>query len=45
LSAVSRRLGHAKVTTTMQIYAHALDEEEDRIVEELDQILRDVSST
>lgn len=40
LSAVSRRLGHAKVTTTMGIYAHALQEDEDVIVGAVDNLLR-----
>ncbi|ARV77533.1 integrase [Sinorhizobium phage phiM5] len=38
VSAVARRLGHAKPTTTMSIYAHALREDEDHIVEALDTI-------
>lgn len=38
VSAVARRLGHAKPTTTMSIYAHALKEDEDHIVEAIDNI-------
>jgi integrase len=40
ITAVSKRLGHAKVTTTMTIYAHALEEDEGVIVGEIDSILR-----
>lgn len=40
ISAVSRRLGHAKVTTTMNVYAHALPEDEDEIVGAVDTMLR-----
>lgn len=40
LSAVSKRLGHAKVTTTLGIYAHALAEDEDDIVSAMDNLLR-----
>jgi integrase len=40
LSAVSKRLGHAKVTTTLGIYAHALAEDEDDIVDAMDNLLR-----
>ncbi|CDM57416.1 Tyrosine recombinase [Rhizobium favelukesii] len=40
ITAVSKRLGHAKITTTMSIYAHALEEDEEAIVGEIDNILR-----
>lgn len=40
LSAVSKRLGHSKVSITMDIYAHALAEDEDNIVDAMDNLLR-----
>ena len=40
LVAVARRLGHSKVTTTMDIYAHALAEDEDDILRTVDTLLR-----
>lgn len=40
LVAVSKRLGHAKVSTTMDLYAHALAEDEDNIVDAMDNLLR-----
>lgn len=40
ITAVSKRLGHARVTTTMSIYAHAMEEDEEMIVGEIDNILR-----
>lgn len=38
--AVSRRLGHSKVSTTLDLYGHAIPEDEQVIVDALDKVLR-----
>lgn len=35
---VSKRLGHSRVSTTMDIYAHALEKNEDKIIDVIDDV-------
>jgi integrase len=38
-AAVSKRLGHAKTSTTLDIYAHAMEEDEDDIISAVNNVL------
>ena len=40
LKTVSRRLGHAQTTTTMNIYAHAIEENDQKAADALDTVLK-----
>ena len=36
--AISKRVGHSSVATTMNIYSHLLDGEEDKLIDKIEEL-------